>query len=527
MKKIFIILLFFLIPINSYTQNFNPKKLNIDISIKKNGDIKIREEFFIPQGDSAGIIKNIPVYFNDLKGIRRKIFISHIKVSNGNYTIERTNNFYVIKISPANRETIKEKRIELSYTLYGLISEDRDYDLFYHTFTNSDWNFFEKIEFFIFLPENHLAKEQDIIILKNGTQIYKDTKIKVEKGFINGIIEKSVDKNFNIMFIITLPRNLITVSESKKIFYYLKEAKVILIPMIVLLFLFLLWWIIGKDEVITKVVYYKPPQNLNPAIAGFLFNDKADNRDLLSLLFYWAKEGIISIEEVEDPTSLIIRKKDYILRQLKPLPLTSKPFEWTIFNGLFPYNIRSVRVSSLKNNFHSIIDLARKELAEYVENLNLYSFPSLIMRKALLTLFAPTLIIGILLGYIGKVEISISFIISSFILLLFEKIMPKKNIKGQELYKNLIGFKNFLEKVEKPKIQKILSKKPDYLNEILPYAIAFGMVDKLVDKFEGLFSKPNNMLIKNKNPINNYDFLNEVNELIYNLTKIFITFSKN
>jgi len=41
------------------------------------------------------------------------------------------------------------------------------------------------------------------------------------------------------------------------------------------------------------------PDNITSAEAGFFIDDKTDNRDLLSLIFYWAAKGCIEIEETE------------------------------------------------------------------------------------------------------------------------------------------------------------------------------------------------------------------------------------
>ena len=54
--------------------------------------------------------------------------------------------------------------------------------------------------------------------------------------------------------------------------------------------------------------------------------------------------------------------------------------------------------------------------------------------------------------------------------------LSKRTPLGDKYYGQLLGFKNFLEKVEVPQLKELMQKDTDYFLKILPYAIELGIV---------------------------------------------------
>jgi hypothetical protein len=48
------------------------------------------------------------------------------------------------------------------------------------------------------------------------------------------------------------------------------------------------------------------------------------------------------------------------------------------------------------------------------------------------------------------------------------------------------GYKEFLEKVERPVIESELKNDPEYINKLLPWAVLFGLETKLLARIEDL-----------------------------------------
>ena len=82
-------------------------------------------------------------------------------------------------------------------------------------------------------------------------------------------------------------------------------------------------------------------------------------------------------------------------------------------------------------------------------------------------------LIGLLFGIICIVGMVLLF-----------KAMPKRTKYGNEILGKIIGFKNFLETVEKQKLEAMVTKNPTYFYDILPYTYVLGVSDKWIKKFE-------------------------------------------
>src|SRR5690606_34331888 len=50
---------------------------------------------------------------------------------------------------------------------------------------------------------------------------------------------------------------------------------------------YLTWSRFGKDDKVISITSYFPPEEMDPAMAGFLINDADDVSDLTSLIAYW------------------------------------------------------------------------------------------------------------------------------------------------------------------------------------------------------------------------------------------------
>lgn len=64
------------------------------------------------------------------------------------------------------------------------------------------------------------------------------------------------------------------------------------------------------------------------------------------------------------------------------------------------------------------------------------------------------------------------------------KYLPKRTKYGNEMLGKISGFKNFLEVVEKEKLESLVMKNPNYFYDILPYTYVLGISDKWIKKFE-------------------------------------------
>lgn len=77
-------------------------------------------------------------------------------------------------------------------------------------------------------------------------------------------------------------------------------------------------------------------------------------------------------------------------------------------------------------------------------------------------------------------------IICVIIMVIFLKIVPKRNEYGSKLLGRVEGFKNFLETAEKTQLETQVLNNPKYFYDILPYTYVLGVSDKWIEKFESI-----------------------------------------
>lgn len=172
----------------------------------------------------------------------------------------------------------------------------------------------------------------------------------------------------------------------------------------------------------------------------------------------------------------------FIMITFKPVTEYSG-FETLIFALLFPGIGFTILITSLTGSF------AKSSGALYVNGKPTNS-------KFVITAFG--LIFGLLFGGVpwafmvlpsllmDPIYILIYFIglISIFVMIFFIRYMPKRTPYGNQILGKIIGFRNFLETVEKSKLEMLVIQDPKYFYNILPYTYVLGVSDKWIKKFE-------------------------------------------
>ena len=243
----------------------------------------------------------------------------------------------------------------------------------------------------------------------------------------------------------------------------------------------------------------------------------------------------------------INKKNKFLIRKLKDYDGTNLHEQW-FMEGLFEYNRNEVTDSMLYNNFyitnnrilHTINNEQNKNKVFEKSSLNkkIFIILMIIASYCLITIppiftygeqeiliFAlafPAIGFTALLGMLfGDIPISVkifgvfwglgfggipwlitvlpalmqdmSYLICYIIgllcigvMILVIKYLPKRTKYGNEMLGKLKGFKNFLETVEKEKLESLVMDNPNYFYDILPYTYVLGVSDKWIKKFESI-----------------------------------------
>ena len=68
--------------------------------------------------------------------------------------------------------------------------------------------------------------------------------------------------------------------------------------------------------------------------------------------------------------------------------------------------------------------------------------------------------------------------------------MPRKTKRGTLVNEELLGFREFIERAEKDRIEKLAKDDPTLFDRVLPFALVFGLEDRWAEAFKDMYREP-------------------------------------
>lgn len=280
---------------NSYDYVIDAYDVNIKVNENNTFDIteKITAYFNV---EKHGIFRTIPLKntITRLDGTTssNKAQISNLKV-NKKYTTSSENDSYKIKIGDANTTLTGKQNYTITYT-YNLGKDPlKDKDELYFNIIGTEWDtVIGNLTFTITMP-----KEFDSSKLGFSSGINGSTENSKIKYTVNG---NTIKGNYSGILNV---REALTVRCELEEGYFVGaglpisiiDYLIFLIPISFLIISFILWYKFGRDEPVIETVEFYPPDGLNSLEVGFLYNGKAKDKDVTSLLIYLSNKGYIQI----------------------------------------------------------------------------------------------------------------------------------------------------------------------------------------------------------------------------------------
>jgi uncharacterized membrane protein len=81
-----------------------------------------------------------------------------------------------------------------------------------------------------------------------------------------------------------------------------------------------------------------------------------------------------------------------------------------------------------------------------------------------------------------SVEVPLGIALAGAIISFIGLHMPRKTERGVEMYKRVLGFKEFIERVEEDRLKRMMKEDPTKLERIIPYAIVLGIENIWIEK---------------------------------------------
>ncbi len=527
---------------------------NVDIKIGADNVFHVTETITVNfRLSSHGIYRYIPyrqVMDWNKGGVTRRIVyntaVTSVSVFSDPYQLSRQNGNVVIKIGSADKLIIGKKVYKISYDYSIGNDQIATQDFVYYNIIGTSWDCsVSNVTFNVTMPKSFDADKMWFFSGPAGSTAGTPVQFLINNNTVSGTLGKTLKPGEALTIQIDLPEGYFTVPPEFSWQQLIIAASVFVAVLSLVLFLRF-----GRDDMLVKPVEFYPPDNVTSAEAGYIIDTIVDDRDVVSLILYWASGGYLTIEQLE--------KDDFRLTKLMELPELPNKYEKYLFSEIFK-NRDSVLVSELRQKTYTHVSETKTMIkAHYAEKDRLlYSKRSSALGNLVLLLAGLT-VFGSIFRTIYIVYFSLTFTLAfsliaaivvlmpivyiksvayrwnvlsgakKSVMLLFGLIltaavmyayyfymsqqgmfpvgivvpaatlftgvmaifMRKRTPYGNELYGKILGFRNFLNLAEKDRLERLVEENPTYFYDVLPYAYALGVSDKWAKKFEDIAMPP-------------------------------------
>lgn len=491
MPKLFLLILLLLFSrATALAEYFVIDQFDIRIRVDESGFFEVTETIDVTFSELRhGIYRIIPCRYR-MGGKKYDISLYDISVEGWEFKREREAGNLRIRIGDPGKYVEGRQRYIITYKVKRAWLFEENHTEFYWNLTGNEWEVpIEAITFQIQLPQGlSLSPEDYQVFTGYSGQQGSDAGLSWGEGLLSGRSTRPFAAGEGLTVAIRLPASLI--ERPSEFESFMHHYGLLGIPAALLGILGWLFFRFGRDEPFVRMVHYYPPEGLPPAEAGAFIDDKTDNRDIVSLLPYWGGQGYLTIREVKEEKLFgLFSSTDFEFKKVEGLPGGRPSYEYTVFNRLFRDG-DAVRISDLKDKFHTTMSSARSQVQRSVRDRQLYTPQSRMAWGGLPA--AAAICAGLGAFFISKEQYPAgsAMLLAAAVAFLIRRPMLKKNKEGMEIYQQLYGFRLFVDKADRGRIERLLADDPAYFEKTLPYAIAFGMAKKWAANFEGLFSEP-------------------------------------
>jgi uncharacterized membrane protein YgcG len=509
-----ILLLFFSSAV--FAQDFTIKRFHADIAVIEDSTFTVKEtievEFHRPR---HGIYREIPFSYTDELGRRLVTPVEVLSVTDASGNdwktrIENQGRTVYVRIGDAEKYVSGHQTYVIFYRVRNAILFFDDHDELYWNVTGNYWEApIGEASARVMLATKNTS---DTLRVSCYTGRYgsreKECRYEMHDNSAEFFTKRNLDigEGFTVAFgwdkgLVSPPSGLTTT------FRKAKENWSFILPVLSLLVMLRLWHLHGRDPRVRDAVtvMYTPPgydgRPLAPAEVGALVDENLDPRDITSTIVGMAVKGYLKIEETKKE-GLIFDTTDYYLEKIKGPDADLGSFEFELMENIFSGTASGIMVSDLKNKFYTNLPPLRKTLyGSLVEKKYFARSPEKVrtfyMVGAVVVAAAAVLSAVFLTRvWVGPASFAPFIMIKSVLaglltglpVFAFSKIMPAKTKAGASVYMDILGFREFMNRTEKDRLERMGDK--DLFSRYLPYAIALDVADNWAKAFEGIYQNP-------------------------------------
>lgn len=420
-----------------------------------------------------GMTRVIPLWHtrNREDGSESKIYakVSNVKCSDPIASTERDSKNYTIQVGSADAYVHGEKTYTLSYD-YAMGKDPlRKADELYFNIVGTEWECpIANISWEIHMPKAFDATSLGYSVGNYAASGYDTDMLQstVTDQTITGSYAGNLNAYEGITVRCTLPEGYFI--------YKINYMPYVLVALVVLLCA-ILFWFTGKEDKVIPVISFEPPEGYNPLDVAFVEKEAVSNTDMAALLIYLANKGYLRIEQNKGKDSFSMTKiKDYD---------GDNNIEALYMKGLFRRGNTASTKSLAKDSFYEDVDKCiTKENKKMKEKK--FFFPTA-MPKFLYFIGICVVAVVFFNAFAPKTWFTyVACGIAVIILALFMFFGSKRTKAGNQVYGQILGFKEFIKKAELDRLKMLVEENPSYYYDIMPYAYVLGLSDQWIANFE-------------------------------------------
>lgn len=557
-KFVFLILLFVVLafPYSAWAdEGWVIPNFSSDLVVQKTGEVKVHEVIDADFGvlSKHGIYRDIPyVYQSGNDRVYTEVSVLSVRQNDGaaKYEVIKNDSNLRIKIGDAGRTVTGVNRYEIVYVARGVLRGFGSYDELFWNVTGNDWPVsILKVSSRVELPETGGVLRGVCYVGVMGSREECVSKVNKEVGGVSFSTVRALGDGEGMSVVVGYRAGMVPIltverpiSFVEKFFSWPSVMTVIIALGFGVVTVFYAWYRYGRDFWFgggfvgdkvgtggvkpiggheTVVVEFGPPEKLRPGELGVVVDEVAHTHDVTATIVDLATRGFLKIKEV--PKKWIFGNEDYILQKQAKSTDKLLSYEGKLFEKLFAGE-SEVSVSGLKTTFYKELREVKNDLYnDVVERKIFLTNPETVRTKFLASAFfvmaggAVGLFLGVDREIVAVADFATGIVVSGLAMMLIARFMPRRSAYGREIYRRTLGYKLFIETAEKYR-QKFFEKE-NMFNEILPYAIVFGVVERYANAMKEIGLKPETDWYSGVRAFNLVSFANSMNNFSNSLSQ--------
>jgi uncharacterized membrane protein len=484
------------------------KHFDAQVRVHPDGTIDVTEVLEAQfTGAWHGIYRTIPVEYTDDAGLNYTLLLDQISATDSDghsLKLEQNREGRYVKFKiyvPAAEDATRT--ILLHYRVLDALRFFQDHDELYWNVTGNEWdNQIELVTAHIELPAGVTGLHAVAYTGVTGSRT-EDARVEIKDNVVDITSTRRLGYRQGLTAVVGFDKGFVRPpSASMQFVRFLKSNSPLLIPLIAFFVMLWLWWTRGRDpQRLAISVQYEPPDKLTPGECGTLVDNEAAMRDITATLVDLAVKGYLTIEQKEESHLLgLTHSKDYVFH-MKKSPAgwaTARSHEQEMLSALFDDGASAdVALSELQNHFYTHLPAIRDRIFSALMSDGYYLHRPDTVKQGYIGV---GLLIGGLLVFGGAGYFAnatgiaagswiLAGIATGVVICIFGAFMSARTITGARALEKVLGFEEFLGRVEKDQIAR-LEKTPELFEKFLPYAMALKVEKKWVQAFSGIALPP-------------------------------------